>query len=189
MPVKRDNTAKTIWIVIGSVVVFFVIILGILAAIAIPAYLGAQEKAKKTIVEREAQVLASDLNRWMTAAKKANTDEGGLNEVDTDCNDIVDEADMTNSQLAFAGIVSAYLNARPSMNQVSPWDPSKSLWVNGGIADNQSACDAIGAANPGQITICYSPAEDQTVEFIFISANDSSSKLIQSEILSGVQHY
>ena len=47
-----------------------VAIIGILAAIAIPAYIGAQEKARKSNVQKAAASSESDLQHWLNSALK-----------------------------------------------------------------------------------------------------------------------
>src|SRR3990172_12352830 len=71
-----------------------VAIIGILAAIAIPAYIGAQEKARKSNMSKAAKSAEADLQHWMNSAMKgavANLPVGtnppaDLREVDTDWN-------------------------------------------------------------------------------------------------------
>jgi len=157
---------------------FVGVILLVISFISIPAYLGMQEKAKRTAIIKAAQASAPDLQHWINAARKAGTVNGNSIEVDSDGNGIVDEADLTNDQLARAGVITTFINTKGAMNQTSPWNPSKKLWANGGIASNEAVCDRVGTANPGQITLCYTPSEDQTIRSAFISARDSLSKTI-----------
>jgi len=55
----------------------------------------------------------------------------------------------------------------------SPWDGGRALWADGGIQANLTGCDTASAANPGQITICYTPDADSTVQNIFLIAKDN----------------
>ncbi len=64
-----------------------VAIIGILAAIAIPAYIGAQEKARKSNLSKAAKSSESDLSHWLNSALKgavAANPGAALTEVDTD---------------------------------------------------------------------------------------------------------
>jgi hypothetical protein len=53
--------------------------------------------------------------------------------------------------------------------QQSPWG-GLILWLNGGVVANQAACEALAGA--GQITICFNPAEDATIQQLFVVARD-----------------
>jgi type IV pilus assembly protein PilA len=150
-----------------------VAIIGILAAIAIPGYIGMQERGRRGSMIRGAESAAYELQGWMNAAKKAGTAQGGLTEVDSDGDGaIVVGTDLTNTQLAAAGVVTQFITATGpgGLNQVSPWNSALALWVDGGVAANLAAC----AANAGQITLCYNPAEDATIQQIFIVAADNN---------------
>lgn len=85
-----------------------VAIIGILAAIAIPAYIGAQEKARKSNCSKAQASAESDLQHWLNSALKgssATAPGAGLTEVDSDWNGTVQvTADLTNALLfAVAG--------------------------------------------------------------------------------------
>ena len=47
-----------------------VAIIGILAAIAIPAYIGAQEKARKSNIDKAKASAESDMQHWLNSALK-----------------------------------------------------------------------------------------------------------------------
>lgn len=111
-----------------------VAIIGILAAIAIPAYLGAQEKARKSNAVKAAESSKADLQHWLNSALKGavtGSPGAGLIEVDSDWNGTVNAADMTNALLFGAGpaatsVINQYLVARTGgagMNgiETSPW--------------------------------------------------------------------
>jgi len=103
-----------------------VAIIGILAAIAIPAYIGAQEKARKSNLSKAAKSSEADLQHWMNSTMKgavANLPLGSnpaadLIEVDADWSGIVDTADATNRVLFLTGanaassVTAAYTFAR-----------------------------------------------------------------------------
>lgn len=111
-----------------------VAIIGILAAIAIPAYLGAQEKARKSNQIKAAESSKADLQHWLNSAMKgAVTGSPGaaLIEVDSNWDGTVNATDMNNTDLfggvdAATGVVTQYLVARvggAGMNgiETSPW--------------------------------------------------------------------
>ncbi len=86
-----------------------VAIIGILAAIAIPAYIGAQEKARKANLSTAAKSAEPDIQHWLSSAIKggvAGTPGALLIEVDTDWDNAVTAADCTNAAL-FGGGASA----------------------------------------------------------------------------------
>lgn len=154
-----------------------VAIIGILAAIAIPGYLGMQERGRKGGVTRVAEASAPELQAWMNSAKKAGTVQQTLVEVDSNGNGSVEATDLTNLALAGAGIVTQWdiaHGAAAASPAVSPWNSALPLWVDGGVAATLNACAVLAVATPGQITLCYTPAEDQTVQQVFIVAVDNA---------------
>lgn len=113
-----------------------VAIIGILAAIAIPGYLGMQERSKKGAVQRAAGAAESELQAWLQSASKG----GVLTEVDSTGNGVVDNNDANNTDLAtdlttLNTLCSRYITARWNMNsERSPWNATASLWSLGSAA-------------------------------------------------------
>ena len=113
-----------------------VAIIGILAAIAIPGYLGMQERSKKGAVTRATGAAEAEVQAWMLSANKGGT----LTEVDSNGDGTVNSSDLNDSDLAtdltVAGqLCNRYINARYCINQEkSPWNAANSLWSAGGTA-------------------------------------------------------
>ena len=111
-----------------------VAIIGILAAIAIPNYLGMQKKAKTRAIQEAGSSLKSELQSWMAAISDA---EVGV--VDFNGDGIVDDAplaDMAAIPAAWDGIHAI----GAALPEISPW--------NGGNLYNTAA-----VAGDGQIAI------------------------------------
>ena len=64
-------------------------IIGILAAVAIPGYIGMQERGRKGAVTRVAEASVPELQAWMNSAKKASGPQGALFEIDTNGDGII----------------------------------------------------------------------------------------------------
>ena len=118
-----------------------VAIIGILAAIAIPGYLGMQERSRKGAVTRSASAAEPEVQGWLTLANKglAGGVGAGMFEADTNGNGLIDSTDVNNSQLGAdlgtgQNLCSRYVAAKQSLQgERSPWSAtSGSLWTYGG---------------------------------------------------------
>jgi type II secretory pathway pseudopilin PulG len=143
-----------------------VAIIGILAAIAIPAYLGTQQKAKRSSLIKAGEAASSEMQNWLSSSIK--TGQGALlREVDTTFSGSVDAADSQNSLLAgnicatWIAVAGAASTLYPQGMQ-SPWAgagaTSTSLWVAGaGAQAGQLSC--VQTANTNTITIVGQDAD------------------------------
>jgi prepilin-type N-terminal cleavage/methylation domain-containing protein len=166
-----------------------VAIIGILAAVAIPGYIGMQERGRKGGVTRSSEAAAPELQAWMNSARKAGTAQGPLTEVDTDGDGaVVPGTDDDNDTLATNGVVATWIGLHANgaaLAQASPWGVGD-LYVDGGVVANMAACQTAAAANPALVTLCYSPADDATIQAIHIVAMDNAAtpNVIHSKTVS-----
>ena len=151
-----------------------VAIIGILAAIAVPGYLGMQERARKGATIRAAEANLPELQAWMNSARKGalESGQGLLYEVDFDGDGAVTAAE-TNFALATAGLVTSWLSHLVHAEEQSPWGGDL-LWIDGGQVDTLADC--AGAA--GQIALCYTPGEGADIQSIFVVARDISGSAV-----------
>jgi prepilin-type N-terminal cleavage/methylation domain-containing protein len=129
-----------------------VAIIGILAAIAIPGYIGMQERSRKGAVTRASESAVPDIQGWITAAKKSGV-QLNLVEVDTDGNGVVDsntDADNNSVQSWYAAgtLCQQYIIARWALNQEqSPWVAGQSLWNSASSTSGSIFCDSPASGN------------------------------------------
>jgi prepilin-type N-terminal cleavage/methylation domain-containing protein len=152
-------------------------VIGILAAIAIPAYLGMQEKSKKGAVVRSASSAESEVQAWLSSALKglaAGTGYAGrLYEVDSDGNGLVQSGtDLNNSSLgALLGtaneLCDEYVNAKILLQRErSPWAATPGdLWSTTSAAGRIICNHGAGSAN------------------LLIEVQDSSSQIIHQKTI------
>jgi len=168
-----------------------VAIIGILAAVAIPGYIGMQERGRKGAVIRVASANEPELQAWMNSVKKGGTVQGGLTEIDSDgSGTVVVGTDLTNTALGSAGLVTTWAGAagtaagggaHPLATNTSPWDPTVNLWYHDatGVRADMAACET--AALNGRITLCYTPGQNNTIISLFVVAKDKGTAITAAD--------
>ncbi len=110
-------------------------IIGILSAIAIPPYLGMQERSRKGAIARAASASEAEIQAWLNSSQRIGI-SGGFIETDTDGDgSIGSTGDVVNSVL-YDAVCSYYIQSQANMNHSSPWG-GKPLW---GTGSGQIGC-------------------------------------------------
>ena len=148
-----------------------VAIIGILAAIAIPGYIGMQERSRKGAVIRAASAVESEIIAYINSARKSGTIQGALKEIDSNDDGIVDTSDKTNNQLATDGPIATFVNARTG-KQMSPW-----LAINLYVGPSSTT-------STGQINLSAIPSDSTAIRQVAISAIDGTGQLIHTKTIS-----
>lgn len=142
-------------------------IIGILAAIAVPGYLGMQERAKKSFVKGAAAAAVPELQAWMISIKLKNSPFKHSRELDYhDVGVAVNSPDdMTN------GICRQYAYNQNNVESAKdPWD-GQNLWR------------AQVVPSPHSITCSAIPSDDESViRIILVAEDDSGTRLIKKII-------
>jgi prepilin-type N-terminal cleavage/methylation domain-containing protein len=126
-----------------------VVIISILAAIAIPGYLGIKERVKKGVVTRVAASSKNEVWMWLNSAIKG----GQVREIDTNGNGAVEGSDVSNSVLSedlkvdnllCSRFVTAKQNAQ---GLLSPWSHTPGpLWISGTTQPGKISCSHTASA-------------------------------------------
>ena len=143
-----------------------VAIIGILAAIAIPGYIGMQERGRLGGVNRGVSTAVPELQAWVTAAKDGRAANVW---VDTDGDGAIGPG--TNAALAVAyaapnGLCAMYVANRAT--EMSPWDGTIPLWQ--AVAAAPSFISCTHPAN-GTITLEGQDAAGTVILQQFVSAD------------------
>jgi prepilin-type N-terminal cleavage/methylation domain-containing protein len=142
-----------------------VAIIGILAAIAIPGYIGMQERSKKGAVIRAVSAAEPELQAWIHSTRKVGIARG-LTENDTNCDGTIQPGvDDVNSTLSANGVCATYIPCQNINRKLtSPWG-NKGLWVD--------------APSPGQIA-----CEDIAGTIVLLTVEDNAGNVIQLKTIS-----
>ena len=150
-----------------------VAIIGILAAIAIPGYLGMQERGKKGAMTRAASAVEPELQAWLNSALQGVAGrQATVIEVDSNGDGVVDTLDANNNQLGIwltAGqLDDAFVNERQTLFQeMSPWNPGTFLFMS-------------DAATSARISVIQNAAG---VAFLQVVAQDNIGNVLHNKTL------
>jgi prepilin-type N-terminal cleavage/methylation domain-containing protein len=101
------------------------VIINILAAVAIVAYVGTMEKSRVATVIRTASTSTSDLQLWLQSSLN---DRRHVRELDTNLDGLINDLDKTNGELLIEGVANTYILGRTNtLREVSPWF-DRPLW-------------------------------------------------------------
>jgi prepilin-type N-terminal cleavage/methylation domain-containing protein len=145
-------------------ILIVVAIIGILAAIAIPGYLGMQERTRKGATIRAASAAEPEMQIWLLSASRGLASGTGvigrLIEVDSTGDGIIDSNDVNNSQLGADlsiadQLCSRFVNAKQRLNkEMSPWaGVAGSLWAAGSPAAGRITCSHEAGSKTIVITV------------------------------------
>jgi prepilin-type N-terminal cleavage/methylation domain-containing protein len=151
-----------------------VTIIGIIAAIAIPGYIGIQERIRRGAAIRSATAAESEIQAWLTSANKglaAGTNvTGQLFEVDSDGNGAVQiGADMNNydlgQSLVGGSLCSVYVQSKWNLQaEMSPWGTiALPLWLDGGPAPGRISCEITPGVSATSILLTAQNASGQDI--------------------------
>jgi prepilin-type N-terminal cleavage/methylation domain-containing protein len=165
-----------------------VAIIGILAAIAIPGYIGMQERSRKGAVTRGAVAAEPEIQAWLNSAMKGSS-QPDLIEVDSNGDGQVsmNGTDVNDSQLgiylAAGNLCSAYVSAKINMaKEFSPWDPTKHLWSDASASTGASLSATVQTLVAGPGTSLISCASTAAAPFrVDVVALDSNKGVLHQK--------
>jgi prepilin-type N-terminal cleavage/methylation domain-containing protein len=110
------------------------VIIGILSSITVAAYLGIRNRASEASIVGSARGSIDTLAFWLHSALSPRVD---VREVDTNFDGIIDNKDMTNSELFADGVSRTFVEGRNTVTKDrSPWFPGIPLWSQDSPAPN-----------------------------------------------------
>ena len=163
-----------------------VAIIGILGAVAIPGYIGFQNRARRGSMERAAESAKCELQGWVTSDRAGAVDPTGkglLVEVDTDYNGQVQVGVDSNNLTLSADVALAYVTARIGGTGVNGIEGSPFAGVEGVPVGTPLWTNAAALT---QATIALFDLTDASglVNRISITAGDQNTLAIMREMVT-----
>jgi len=135
-----------------------VAIIGILAAIAIPNFLGMQEKSKRRVVQAVTQSAKSELHSWMSATAKG---EPGVIDVDGDNIITKGEVHVGLPTVADSWVAAFFIKNKGVM--YSPWNDTKKIFT----------VTSLALAGTAQITLSVMPG-GRTIKLLALASRGTT---------------
>jgi prepilin-type N-terminal cleavage/methylation domain-containing protein len=105
---------------------FVLVIIGILAAVAVASYIGIRNSAYEASMVGSARGAMDTLSFWLHSALSPRSD---VREVDTNFDGTIDDRDKTNSALLTDGVTKTFVDGRNTVvKDKSPWFGDIPLW-------------------------------------------------------------
>ena len=162
-----------------------VAIIGILAAIAIPGYIGMQERGRIGASVRGAKAMKAESALWLASYLEGATGRVGrlAKGVDINGDGTVAATETKAALFALAPVATLSALQLSAFNQVSAWVPTSALYTSTTGA-TFAACRTAAALNVGQTTLCAIPADGPTIVSIAVVAVDGVGAEIFAEVTS-----
>lgn len=146
-----------------------VALIGILAAIAIPNYLGMQEKAKRRAIEEGCASAKAEIAHWMDTVARGEhglIDMDGDGDIDNNDDTLVDSATLdTDSNTGVISLWAAAMKVKAGGTLKGPWGASD-LYK---IIDGTGGANCTSQTDNGKINLCLTNA--RTVRVIGTDEN------------------
>ncbi len=155
-----------------------VALIGILAAIAIPNYLGMQEKAKRRAIEEGCASAKAELAHWMDTVARGEhglVDMDGDGDIDNTDDTLVDSSTLDTANTGVVTRWAAAMKVKAGGTLKGPWGASDLYKV----FDGTGGANCTSNAGNGQITLCLTNA--RTVRII---GKDQSGNVLFNDSVS-----
>ena len=141
-----------------------ILLINILGAVAITAYVGIKDKARRGTMIEMASSARSDLQHWLASSISVNTN---IREIDTDFNSVIDGNDSINGVL-YNNVAALYTAGRNTvLGESSPWF-NIPLWNTGPPVPGTIS---LTQTTPNQITLVATEKNGQVIANYIITVD------------------